>query len=251
MLLEVTLLRVIEARNASSVDAVLKQLVQLRGETGAAAPAPAAAKPAPVTPVQHNPAPVPAVKPVVAPVAPAADPEPAMQLSEAPAPAPVSGSLEELWKALVESVGRASPFTRSYLIEAQPVSFERGLLVIGFDPEFEDYRGLVDNARNHALIQTKLAELGHPNSQIKFIRQESSVARPPKAEPAAPLPATPPATPPPAVPAAAAPKPSAPAAAPKVEKIAPPPFNKEEFKNDPLIKKALEIFKGQIIEARA
>ena len=66
------------------------------------------------------------------------------------------------------------------MIEAQPVSFERGLLVIGFDPEFEDYRGLVDNARNHTLIQTKLAELGHPNSQIKFIRQESAMVRAPR-----------------------------------------------------------------------
>jgi len=29
------------------------------------------------------------------------------------------------------------------------------------------------------------------------------------------------------------------------------PFNKDDFKNDPLIQKALEIFKGQIVEVRA
>jgi hypothetical protein len=29
------------------------------------------------------------------------------------------------------------------------------------------------------------------------------------------------------------------------------PFDKEQFKNDPLIQKALEIFKGQIVEIRA
>jgi hypothetical protein len=28
------------------------------------------------------------------------------------------------------------------------------------------------------------------------------------------------------------------------------PFDKEQFKNDPLIQKALEIFKGQIVEIR-
>jgi hypothetical protein len=28
-------------------------------------------------------------------------------------------------------------------------------------------------------------------------------------------------------------------------------FNKNDFKNDPLIQKALEIFKGQIVEVRA
>jgi len=29
------------------------------------------------------------------------------------------------------------------------------------------------------------------------------------------------------------------------------PFNKDDFKNDPLIQKALEIFKGTIVEVRA
>jgi hypothetical protein len=35
------------------------------------------------------------------------------------------------------------------------------------------------------------------------------------------------------------------------EKPVPVPFNKADFKNDPLIQKALEIFKGQIVEVRA
>ena len=34
-------------------------------------------------------------------------------------------------------------------------------------------------------------------------------------------------------------------------KPGPVPFNQEDFKNDPLIQKALEIFKGQIVEVRA
>jgi len=29
------------------------------------------------------------------------------------------------------------------------------------------------------------------------------------------------------------------------------PFNKDDFENDPLIQKALEMFKGQIVEVRA
>jgi hypothetical protein len=64
-------------------------------------------------------------------------------------------------------------------VDAHPVSFEKNILVIGFDPEFEDHLGLVDNARNHTLLQTKLAELGHANAQIKFIKAEAS-AKPPK-----------------------------------------------------------------------
>ena len=86
---------------------------------------------------------------------------------------PAAGDLDGLWHKLIEAVGRVSPFTRSYLVDANPVSFEKNVLIIGFDPEFEDHLGLVDNARNHSLLQTKLAELGHANAMIKFIKAEA------------------------------------------------------------------------------
>jgi len=108
--------------------------------------------------------------------------------------------------ALVEAVGRASPFTRTYLLEAHPVSFQKNVFIIGFDPEFEDHLGLVDNARNHTLLQTKLAELGHPNAQFKFIKADAPAA--PAAAPAQP------AAPAPAPPTPAAPKPAATASPP-------------------------------------
>src|SRR5262249_48713126 len=124
------------------------------------------------------------------------------------------------------------------------VSFDKGVFIIGFDPQFEDHIGLVDNARNHALLQTKLLELGHPNSQIKFIKAEARVAVPEAASQPAVTPAPQPTAPRPPGPARSA------AVAPK-EKLVPVPFNKDDFKNDPLIQKALEIFKGQIVEVRA
>jgi hypothetical protein len=146
--------------------------------------------------------------------------------------------LAQLWEGLVEAVGRASPFVRSYFVEAHPVSFDKNVLTIGFDPEFADHLQLVDNAKNRALVQTKLAEMGHPHAQVKFIRAEA----PPREKAAAPaLPPTPPVAK--AVPAA---EPVKPAPAP-----APVPLNKDDFKNDPLIQKALEIFKGQIVEVRS
>jgi hypothetical protein len=160
-------------------------------------------------------------------------------LAETP---PVSADLSELWTKLVETVGKVSPFTRSYLVDANPVSFEKNILVIGFDPEFADHLGLVDNARNHALLQTKLAELGHANCQIKFVKAEAPAIRPdiPKiilhkaGEEKIPAQSSPPAR----------------DVSPTKEKT-PVAFNKNDFKNDPLIQKALEIFKGQIIEVRA
>src|SRR5258708_31489456 len=115
---------------------------------------------------------------------------------------------------LIEAVGRVSPFTRSYLVDANPVSFVKNVLVIGFDPEFEDHLGLVDNARNHTLLQTKLAELGHANCQIKFIKAEAPIGQ---TKPALPAPVAPAATPKAAL---AATKPAA--VPPVIEKKSPP-----------------------------
>ena len=230
ILLEVAMLKAIEARSAISLDSVLKQLNQLRGQGGAGGPpttAPAAAN----VSSRNISSPVPAPSNA--------------QASAINAPTDVGGysDLAGLWTRLVEAVGRVSPFTRSYLVDAQPVSFEKNILTIGFDPEFEDHLGLVDNARNHTLLQTKLAELGHANAQIKFVKTEASAARAPQSAKVA-------------SPALAAPKESeggAPMPATPVakEKPASVPFNKNDFKNDPLIQKALEIFKGQIVEVRA
>jgi tetratricopeptide (TPR) repeat protein len=75
-----------------------------------------------------------------------------------------------IWTSLVEAVGRVSPFTRTYLVDAHPVSFQNGVFTIGFAPEFQDQLMLVDNARNHQLIMTKLRELGHTVDSVKFIK---------------------------------------------------------------------------------
>jgi DNA polymerase-3 subunit gamma/tau len=266
ILLEVSLLRAIEARNALPLDTVLKQLNALRAQGGAAT-APAAAnvssQPAPSAP--RTAAAPKAERSAAAPAAerrsptrpePAADQPAAVSETPAPmAPVPAAGNLPGLWSALVEAVGRVSPFTRGYLLDAHPVSFEKGVLVIGFDPEFEDHLGLVDNSRNRTLLTTKLAELGHPNSMIKFIKAEapagwvrpSAASAPaPAAAPAKPAAATAPAT----APAKSAEGAPAPPPAPE-KKTASVPFSKEDFKNDPLIQKALEVFKGTIIEVRA
>ena len=246
ILLEVALLKAIQARNAVPLDAVLKQLQQLRseGSTGVspAQPTPAVAPRSPAPP-PTNLEPRPAATFASSPAASFA--APAMVLSET-APALVAGGavdLDSLWNNLLEAVGRVSPFTRSYLLEAHPVSFARNVLTIGFDPEFADHLGLVDNAKNHAVIQTKLDELGHHGAMVKFIQAEAPAKRvgvTPGAAAVPTLASTAPAS------AASAPKPAATAS----RKPEPVSFSKEDFKNDPLIQKALEIFKGQIVDVR-
>ena len=243
ILLEVTLLKTIEARNAVSIDAVLKQLQTLREAPGGAVAG---------VPLPPNP-PAAAPRPVRADAAPASA-LPAgkeMPAGTQPAPQPVAASassnLTELWNNLVEAAGGASPFVRSYLLEAHAVSFTNQVLTIGFDPEFEDHISLVDNARNHALLQTKLAELGHPNAKFKFVKAAAPTPAAPGPSGAAGAPAKPTAKPP-----DSAPSRSAKAAGPTVgEKTTSVPFSADDFKDDPLIQKALELFKGRIVEVRA
>jgi len=251
ILVEVALLKAIEARNAVSLDSVLKQLQGLRdGTSGEAATAAAASAPAQAPargprPVRAEAAaeiPAEAIQTVSMLQPEVAQIEPA----QAPSAAPQSAELENLWTLLLEAVGRASPFTRTYLLEAHPVSLLKNVFTIGFDPEFEDHMGLVDNARNHALIQTKLAELGQAGVQIKFIKAEAPESR------ARPVPAEPAPVEQPAGPKAPTPIPTARSAAPPTkDRPASVTFSKDDFKNDPLIQRALEIFKGQIVEVRA
>ncbi|MBI5384877.1 MAG: DNA polymerase III subunit gamma/tau [Verrucomicrobia bacterium] len=242
---EVALIKAIDARHAVSIDSVLKQLATLRSGGG---PAPAPARP--VAASVPTPSPPRAVAAVPAP-----QPAPTMALREsapvaAPALAPAAnsgGGLDPLWRDLVEAIGRVSPFARSYFLEAFPVSLTNKVLTIGFDPEFADHVALVDNTKNHALISTKLGELGHHGVQVKFIVAEAPARGPAPAEPPSPAPVPVAA----AAPAAALVPDEAPAAARAPAKSAARTFDPKDFKNDPLIAKALEIFKGQIVEVRA
>jgi DNA polymerase-3 subunit gamma/tau len=256
--IEVSLLKAIQARNAIPVDTVLNQLQQLRAEARAGdLQSPSAASAATNAAVGSAPTATASRRHEAAASTSsyASESAPAPPLAEAPAPAPApkpsgSADLDALWAQLLEAVGRVSQFTRGYLLEAHPVSFNGKLFTIGFDPEFADHMALVDNAKNHAVLQTKLAELGHPHVQVKFIKAEAAARAA--------------GSPPPVTASAAAPAPTAAASrgpeaaalkpipvAAKADKPAPFIFDKESFKNDPLIQKALEVFKGTIIEVRA
>ena len=147
-----------------------------------------------------------------------------------------------MWQQLLDAVGRASTFTRSYLSDAHPLSFEKNVLTIGFDPEFADQMELVNNPKTHALLQGKLQELGHANAQTRFIKADQPLPRA-NAQPIVPADfgATGSAT--------SQTRPGRIGCAGQKERPA-GPLNLEDFKNDPLIQKALELFKGQIVDVR-
>src|SRR2546425_6735165 len=187
ILIEVALLQAIEARNATSIDTVLKQLQQLRADSGSEVvtiPAPAHTPAAPL----HAPPPVRAANrtpelPESSHPQHARATEPFAATSAAPG-AVGDGDLEQLWHKILEAVGRVSPFTRSYLLEAHPISFGKNLLTIGFDPEFAEHLELVDNAKSRTLIQTKLGEFGFADAQVKFVKDELPANRVVPAPPA-------------------------------------------------------------------
>jgi DNA polymerase-3 subunit gamma/tau len=126
----------------------------------------------------------------------------------------------------VEHLGKVTPLAKTYLIGTRPLGLRDNVLVVGFDSEFADRREFVDTVRNRELLQAKLKEALRMDVSLRFEIAEGTAP-----------PSKPPEVPPGKSPAAAK---------------APSPVKKtlDDFKDDPLIKKALEIFKGTIVEVR-
>ncbi|MGZ8921426.1 MAG: DNA polymerase III subunit gamma/tau [Limisphaerales bacterium] len=280
--LEISLLKAIEARNAMSIDSVLKKLTELRNGGGAAPgsttvkSAPAAARAsAPTTQMTNESAPtrremareeaqpsvsttsVQSADPVsVSPVGMAVGTavlEESTELFAVAAPATNGGGapeLEGVWAQLVEAVGRVSPFMKTYLLESHPVSLNKSTFTIGFDPEFKDHLGLVDNQKNRTILETKMREMGHRDISVRFVQAEAPIGRVRVAAPVE-IPLELPTSRNEGIGAARGTPPGGSTAAASAPQPAAARFSKEDFKNDPLIKKALEIFKGTIVEVRA
>ncbi len=257
--LEVALLKAIQVRNAVSLDTVLGQLKALRGETGttslptsAAAPSAIASRPASAgasTPAAvRTVAPSPALPAVALPAA-------AALPVASPPMMPAAGDLAGYWKALLESVGRTSPFLRNYLLKGFAVSLEREVFTIGFPPASAHFLPLIENTKNHKLIATVLRELGLKDPRAKFVQREP----PPSEALVSPVPASAPATvpvpaeaPPPSAPVPTAAGPTAPDPGPtKPVRPAMTAVDPNQFKDDPLIKEAVEIFKGRLAQVVA
>ncbi len=232
--LEVTLLKAIQAREATSLDAVLKQLKSLR-EAAPQRPAiapPAEAEPAPYSALPLVPKPLPA--PPATPSTAAAEPsKPALAPTPAPPPALVPiiapGDKDGLFAALLTKLAFAQ---RTMLSGGHAIALTDRLFTIGVDAEHFSF---LDPKRDEPLLTAKLSELGVGDVTVKLVPLAATAAEAaPKPTAAAPRPAT-------------AVKPPE----PKPAKVAPVQLDKEAFKNDPLIQAAVEIFKAQLLEVRA
>ena len=271
--MEVTLLKVIQAREATSLDAVLKQLKAMRDQVPAgpavAVPAASAMKvnsvapvvpPAPVvtptvvaptvaSPPVNPPLPkppaasVPSVAPVVNPPAAAVSSLPTPSgpakspLDSAPLLSESSQTIEAIWQVLMAQVPHSEGLLRAALQQSRAESWLRETLTIAHPPE-----AYLDTARNIGTLQTVLQTITGKRVTLRFVVSESLSVP----EPVVPVlsPATSPRES--ARPSASEVKPTE--AKPKAG--APVLLNKDEFLNDPLIRQALEVFKGRIMEVR-
>ena len=247
--LEVTLMKAIQARNSVSLDVVLRQLRQLRD--AAPEPAPAAA-PSPLNPPN--------------PPSPASPASPASPTPPTTEPAAATDDLAALWARVVAA---STPLTKTALQAGRPLSFEKGVFTVGYAPASEAHRALVDVERTRTTVNARLSGGGRPVS-VKFVRLSAEEAGEEAAPPALkPLPSAAAAghaasggVASSGAPASVGPGPgsgdpnagaatkSGAAARTRPEKVTPMRVDPAEFKNDPLIREAIELFKGQLVEIR-
>ncbi len=247
MHLEIAVIRAIQTLSQATLGEVLDTLTAMRG--GAAlppaptqppkpaapvpkpvpAPAPAPTKPAPVpAPVAKETSPVPpapAIEPECpAPKAPvAAEPVTPRDVAPAPEPpplapapvqeaAPVDGAA--VWTVVIQRVRKERPLLGGALERTVLDEIKGDTAVVGIDACDPLSFDLLDAPNTRKYFESLLTEAAGRSCVIKFAKREGLVAAPPPREPE--------------------PKPEA------------PKDPMDEFKNDPLIRKALEIFKAEI-----
>ena len=259
---EVALIKAIEAVQSVPLNEVLKTLKSLRSDSPVEIPATSGAKTRAVSerPSAPVPSPVPSPKvverkpetPRVAPVlTPTVAPppvsaavsskplEPVSQPNDPERPASGNVDLESLWPKVLSYVEAKSPFTHSYLKVAKPLGLNGRSLTIGFPPQAKDSMALLEGGKNKVMLSDALNDSGLEGCQIRFVEAAELSDHFEEQKAAA---------------AAAPPKASRPrsqdssGAGGASGPVEPEVVDLAEFRNDPLIKEALEIFKGQIVQ---
>jgi len=208
--LEIALIRAIQTLSEIRLGAVIDALESLRGGSNEpAASEPAAALPTPPQKalVAANPSRVSPGEPPV--VEPAAELRPAQDLPKsetAPAPEP---SIESAWSRLLQVVATRRPLIVSWIKFGTPVGLDNGTLRVGFPKDQQLAVESLSRPNNRKLLEDVLSEILGSASQIAFeTRNDLSLPTPTTAEK--------------------------------------PMETLQSFKNDPMIQKALEIFKAEI-----
>ncbi|MEP7250083.1 MAG: DNA polymerase III subunit gamma/tau, partial [Spartobacteria bacterium] len=221
---EVAVIKAIQTLGQVTLSEVIENLAALRD--GGAPPAASAPKiPAPLStkPAAKTPAPVrhPAPDPPLTtekPSAPAAKNSPVAGESAHPAAShlPAAHDMSAIWPQVVQMAYSRRPLIKTWIDTATLLGTEGRNVLLGFAPENKTVMESLARPANRTFLESLLKELSGADWTVKLSVAEG-------------LPSPPPPAPVVAQPASA-----------------PPEDTLDSFKNDPLIKEALEIFKGEI-----
>ncbi len=230
-LLEMAVIRAAHIASMTPLDDVLRAVVELRNSLGAADPAAMTPAPAPRTmpPPPAPTAPLPAAvdKKKAAPAEP--PPAPAHAVTGA-APADDVARLAQAWHAILDRVHLTAPLLRTCLLDAKPLRVDGARVEVGLDPRFAEKTDTINHDRNRrALRQEFSATLGRDITAVEF-RVLDAPAVVPADKPQAHHPPRPAPEPPAAKPAK--------------------PGGKQRLVRDPLVRKAIELFNGDIEDIR-
>ncbi len=131
-----------------------------------------------------------------------------------PAPsgdAAYNGDLNALWQKAVEQIQKRRPLIKGWIDSAGVLATEGRSFLLGFPPDQKTAMEQIAMPRNREFLEALLKEISGRDWALKTTLKEGLVAETPKEE------------------------------APRKKKDSP-----ENFKDDPLIREALEIFKGEI-----
>jgi DNA polymerase III gamma/tau subunit len=168
-----------------------------------------------------------------------ASPQPQMAVREMPAqpnvtratppasqPLPVPPSANELesltakWHEFIERVGGSAPLAKAPLRDTKPVSISADRVVIGVDPEFAKHREILSNPRQIGAIQAALKAMFHRAFNVEITVLGSSDKSLPADHPAS------------------------------AQSSTAPRKSRQEWANQPEVKRALDTFNGAIVDIR-
>ncbi|MCC7517657.1 MAG: DNA polymerase III subunit gamma/tau [Verrucomicrobiae bacterium] len=171
-----------------------------------------------------TPRPVSAPPPPLPPSAlPAADTPSLREAPPAP-PAPPEEPLPEvgaLWTRLLEALDKSTPLLKTALVQARPISLSQDTLVVGFDRTLEFEKDVADTPKNREALVARLYDLTQRAFNLRIVFADDPDLLDGK-DPAAKA----------------------------VRSASSPEDDAAAFENDPLIRKALDLFKGEIMKVK-
>lgn len=166
-LVEMALIRAARVATMVSIDDILKHLHGLREAVAQQVPPDGTADAS--SKKQIIPSGAVSEKKSPDPVAPPVPPQPSTDVQ--PGPEAWAGEHQRLfvhWQELIEQAGHVVPLIKRYLMDAKPLSVEDDRVTIGFDPEFESSLENIDIPRNRSALQKVLGRFLNRNIHVLF-----------------------------------------------------------------------------------